>query len=85
LVLLIFFFFLQKNLNYNDIIQSLQVLNLIADVTKAVLSENIDLTWDRLAKLKKFFPVKLFTFEIINIHFLVLQMFIYRIKNWMQG
>lgn len=49
---------MQQNLTYNDIVQSLQVLNLIADVTKAVLSENIDLTWDRLAKLKKFFPVK---------------------------
>lgn len=52
------YFFLQKNLTYNDIVQSLQVLNLISDVTKAVLSENIDATWDRLAKLKKFFPVK---------------------------
>ncbi|XP_025412604.1 ras GTPase-activating-like protein IQGAP1 isoform X2 [Sipha flava] len=47
---------IDQNLSYNDIVQSLQVLNLIADVTKAVLSENIDLTWDRLAKLKKFFP-----------------------------
>jgi len=45
----------------------LQVLNLIADVTKAVLSENIDLTWDRLAKLKKFFPVKYYNI-ILNIN-----------------
>ncbi|XP_050539005.1 ras GTPase-activating-like protein IQGAP1 [Daktulosphaira vitifoliae] len=45
-----------QDLSYNDIIQSLQVLNPIADVTKAVLSENIDMTWDRLSKLKKFFP-----------------------------
>lgn len=52
------FIFLQQNLSYKDIVQSLQVLNLIADVTKAVLSENIDSTWDRLSKLKKFFPVK---------------------------
>jgi len=43
----------------------LQVLNLIADVTKAVLSENIDSTWDRLAKLKKFFPVK---FDKVNLN-----------------
>jgi len=43
----------------------LQVLNLIADVTKAVLSENIDSTWDRLAKLKKFFPVK---FDEVNLN-----------------
>lgn len=47
----------QKNLRYNDIVQRLQVLNRIADVTKAVLSENIELTWDRLAKLKSLFPV----------------------------
>lgn len=47
----------QKNLTYSDIVQSLQVLNLIADVTKAVLSENVDITWDCLAKLKKFFRV----------------------------
>jgi hypothetical protein len=62
------FEFLQQNLSYNDIVQSLQVLNLIADVTKAVLSENIDLTWDRLAKLKKFFPVKIpFYYTLIKI------------------
>ncbi|XP_050432882.1 ras GTPase-activating-like protein IQGAP1 [Adelges cooleyi] len=44
-----------QDLTYFDVVQSLQVLNPIAEVTKAVLSENIDTTWDRLSKLKKFF------------------------------
>lgn len=58
LKLLLIFLFTQENLTHNDIVQSLQLLNLISDVTKAVLSENIETTWDRLSKLKKLFPVK---------------------------
>lgn len=58
LKLLLIFLFIQENLTHNDIVQSLQLLNLISDVTKAVLSENIETTWDRLSKLKKLFPVK---------------------------
>lgn len=56
--------------------QSLQVLNLIADVTKAVITENVDVTWDRLAKLKKFFPVNLIYICGINLNIYVIFIFI---------